>query len=64
MAMAFNAIRAAETVATGVTHLDDQAWTAWVVKHEKPIGVYMDHETTVPGTGRPDALPDWREPER
>ena len=64
MAMAFNAIRAAETVATGLTHLDDQAWTAWVVKHEKPIGVYMDHETTVPGTGRPDALPDWREPER
>ena len=60
MAMAANAVRAARTIARGLIHLDDQSWRAWLAQHDTPVRLYMDHETTVPGTGRPNELPYWR----
>ena len=58
------ALEAASSAAAGLNHLSDKAWTTWVTANQKTLDLYLDHETTRPGSGDARRLPGWHPPGR
>ena len=56
------ALKAANSAAAGLDHLSNKAWATWLMTNQTTLDLYLDHETTRPGSGDARRLPGWHPP--